>query len=113
MRYCKLIDEEGFDQFAHLDTLEMVIEHMPDAPLVAILKTRRKGGRRDWPVEAMRMRIGVATIIAGKIPKATIGARRSRGSATSFIWWPTRAASCRLIFAWKKRANPKPGCAGI
>ena len=31
MRYCKLIDEEGFDQFAHLDTLQMEIEHMPDA----------------------------------------------------------------------------------
>ena len=53
MRYCKLIDEEGFDQSAHLDTLQMVIEHMPDAQLVAILKKRRKGGRRDWPVAAM------------------------------------------------------------
>ena len=52
-RYCNLIDEAGFDQFAHLDTLQMVIEHMPDAELVENLKARRKGGRQDWPVEAM------------------------------------------------------------
>ena len=31
MRYCNLIDEAGFDQFAHLGTLRMVIEHMTDA----------------------------------------------------------------------------------
>ena len=53
MRYCNLIDEAGFDQFAHLDTLRMVIKQMPDAELVEILKERRQGGRQDWPVEAM------------------------------------------------------------
>ena len=50
---CNLIDEAGFDQFAHLDTLRMMIKHMPDAELVAILEEHRKGGRRDWPVAAM------------------------------------------------------------
>ena len=53
MRYCNLIDEAGFDQFAHLDTLRMVIKQMPDAELVVILKERRQGGRQDWPVETM------------------------------------------------------------
>ena len=49
MRYCSLIDEVGFDQFAHLDTLRMVVEHMPDEKLVKNLKERRQGGRRHWP----------------------------------------------------------------
>ena len=40
MRYCSEIDEEGFDEFAHLDTLQMVIEHMADEELVTILKER-------------------------------------------------------------------------
>ena len=46
MRYCNLIDEEGFDKFAHLNTLRIVVKHMPDAEQVAILEERRKGGRR-------------------------------------------------------------------
>ena len=41
MRYCNPIDEEGFDNFAHQDTLRMVIEYMPDEDLVTILKERR------------------------------------------------------------------------
>ena len=38
---CNLTDEEGFDEYAHLDTLRMVIEHMSDKELVKILKDHR------------------------------------------------------------------------
>ena len=55
MRYCNLADEEGFDKFAHLDTLRMVIAHTPDEELVKILKGRSQGGCRDWPVRGCSM----------------------------------------------------------
>ena len=45
--YRALFDWNGADEFAHLDQLRMVIEYMPDEELVKILKSRRKGGRKD------------------------------------------------------------------
>ena len=51
--YCSTIDEEGFGEFAHLDTLQMVTKHRPVEELVKILKELRQDGHRDSPVEAM------------------------------------------------------------
>ena len=48
-----LFSWDSLDEFAHLDTLRMVIKIMPDEKLVATLERRRKGGHKDWPVEPM------------------------------------------------------------
>lgn len=43
---------DGFDEFAQLGTLRTVIEYLQDEELVEILKSCRKGCRKDKPVKA-------------------------------------------------------------
>lgn len=47
-----LFDESEFEELGDLERLQMVLDALPDAVLIAKLYKIRGNGRNDWPCEA-------------------------------------------------------------
>lgn len=48
-----LFDDTQKENLGDLERLKLVLENIPDAPLIQKLKSIRGKGRNEWPAEAM------------------------------------------------------------
>ena len=73
--YCTLFSGDNYDEFAHLDTLRMVIDNLHNEELARIVKTDRKGGRLNtggWSRCSMRSMLAWCCSFARWLPCGAI-----------------------------------------
>ena len=72
---------DGIENLGDLERLRLLIEHLPDEPLLRILQEERGLGRDDYPVQAMWNSV-LAGVVFQHASASSLVRELSRGSLT-------------------------------